>query len=64
MDLCWQGNVCFLICCLGWSEKPYIIEEQGGGVSGKGNSEVTFLEGCFFGTCSVGVRAAEKGHLT
>ena len=19
MDLCWQSNVCFLICCLGWS---------------------------------------------
>ena len=19
MDLCWQNNVCFLICCLGWS---------------------------------------------
>ena len=18
MDLCWQSNVCFLICCLGW----------------------------------------------
>ena len=19
MDLCWQRNICFLICCLGWS---------------------------------------------
>ena len=19
MDLCWQSNLCFLICCLGWS---------------------------------------------
>ena len=20
MDLCWQSNVCFLICCLGWKK--------------------------------------------
>ena len=31
MDLCWQSNVCFLICCLGWSWFP-------GGTDGKASA--------------------------